>query len=105
MNATLYIGGRVVVVVDPSLTKERGDSNREIVAAAFWHPPNCRIELYHVVMLLRCGALRVLANWGLNGFLVSLSSSSHHLSFVIDKVSKLEEARIRRRRSDPREDP
>jgi hypothetical protein len=44
----------------------------EIVAAAFWNPPNRRIELYHVFMLLKSGVLAVLANWGLNGLLVRL---------------------------------
>ncbi|KAH6912102.1 hypothetical protein BKA70DRAFT_1266570 [Coprinopsis sp. MPI-PUGE-AT-0042] len=42
-TCTLALGGRIVVVVDPSLPKV--DGREKICAAAIWEPPNVRVDI------------------------------------------------------------
>jgi len=84
LKLTLYINGRVVVVVDPALNTAKKGSGKfpEIVGAAFWHPPNQRVQLHYVMMLVKCGFIRVLRGWGLTGLWVSVAEP-FSLSFFL----------------------
>ncbi|KAG2005565.1 hypothetical protein CC2G_001960 [Coprinopsis cinerea AmutBmut pab1-1] len=67
----MAIGGRVTVVVDPSLPKvpgPKGEGEREkVCAAAYWLPPKKRISVFDVRLLVKCGLMETWKGWGLSG--------------------------------------
>ncbi|KAF8999871.1 hypothetical protein BDQ17DRAFT_1360609 [Cyathus striatus] len=62
------IDGRITVVVDLTAGDTSGRSGK-IISAALWMPPKKRVSIMHVIGIFRCGVVKVVKAYGLNGLM------------------------------------
>ncbi|KAF9054049.1 hypothetical protein BJ165DRAFT_1435859 [Panaeolus papilionaceus] len=66
-KSALYIGGRVIVMLDKE--SKDGKGHEKVVSIALWHPPKKRLSPWKVLAITRGGVFSVLSKWGVTGFL------------------------------------